>query len=318
MGPDIEGVTGPFFLGTWFNYGFLGILAIQVYLYSISFQNDNLALRILVYGVLIIDTLQTIFSTHYAWSILISDWGDTTKLTQPTWSISTLLPMAGIVSFAVQLFYAWRIWVLGFRRGAVKSKTWITIPAIIVITVTALASCVMSFTFGINLRGFQFVDGRLHILQPASITAWLSLSIICDVLITIVIVIQLRTSRNFDFKFINNILHRAIRMSIETGALAALVAIAEIILYLGGRSLYFFALMTVSGKIYSNSLLASLNSRAPPFRKPDHADTEVFQSSSVMTSRLKSLVHHPVASGDQQESIFEDDHGLAHVELTSA
>ncbi|KAF5371381.1 hypothetical protein D9615_009653 [Tricholomella constricta] len=150
------------------------------------------------------------------------------------------------VAFIVQSFFVRRIWVL-------KGGRWPLTPLVIAI-----------LTLDISL-----VDGQ--VLQRSAFIGWLSLSIICDVLITVTLVVQLRSKQSSDFKFVNHVLHRAARMAIETGGLTSLVAIAELVLYMTSRS-YFFAL----GKVYSNSLLASLNSRAPIFRKDDPADEEVW------------------------------------------
>jgi len=67
-------------------------------------------------------------------------------------------------------------------------------------------------------------------------------------------------------------------MTIEMGIITLVTAIAKLVLLtLFNRSTYCSELIIISGKIYSNSLMASLNSRAPMFRKEDISDVEVLE-----------------------------------------
>ncbi|KAF8074484.1 hypothetical protein FPV67DRAFT_582938 [Lyophyllum atratum] len=257
---------GPIFIGNLLNYAFMGVLVVQVYFYSLAFKSDRLPLKALVGLVLGLDIIQTGFSTHCSWDVLIVSWGDMAHVQEQTWSVTTLAPMAGSVAFVVQCYYAWRVWILGAHHR-------ITLPIVSLICLSGLASFIMSLCYGIAMN-LELSVIASH-LQAKFLVAWLSTSMVCDLLITITLVIQLHLRRNQHFRFVNEVVHRTIRMAIETGALTCGIAIAELASY--GRSTYFNMLIILCGKVYSNSLLASLNSRAPILRKDEPADKDAWQ-----------------------------------------
>jgi len=113
---DLTCFLGPYLIGNLLNYGLMGVLVVQVYFFTISFPKDRAALKVLVYLVLFVEVVQTCLSTYYAWDILVVGWGNVPHIAKPNWSVRTHPPLAGSVSFLVQSFFAWRIWVLGTRR----------------------------------------------------------------------------------------------------------------------------------------------------------------------------------------------------------
>jgi len=79
-----------------------------------------------VFSLCVIDTVQTIFVTHYGWHVLVVGWGDPRVLAGFTWSTCTipivdgvgtfsppypsefpLTGLFGLVSMIAQTFFAW-------------------------------------------------------------------------------------------------------------------------------------------------------------------------------------------------------------------
>ncbi|KAJ7882637.1 hypothetical protein B0H14DRAFT_2703514, partial [Mycena olivaceomarginata] len=266
-------------LGQLFNYALLGCVTIQVYVYVLAFPHDKIVVKALVYSVFFLDLLQTGFATHYAWYVLAGGWGNPLALLSTPWTLATIAPLTALVSFLVQLFYSWRIWVISHGQ-----KRFIPILAIIVLTATA--SCIAGWYTGIVLpnagsgplaqinfkRSIKTFD-----LDPA-VTTWLAGAMACDIIITITLVVQLAIRRNEALVATKRIVHRTIRMAIETGAITSVAVTIELalILNLTTTSWYFMLGMLIT-KIYSNSLLASLNSRSPLF---DGSTTAFWQPSN--------------------------------------
>jgi hypothetical protein len=94
------------------------MLMVQVYLYSISYPQDRVGNKVVVYGVFMLDVVQTIFATHSAWGYLISGWGNPAVLFQPPWSLTAVSFTTAIISAIVQIFFACRIWMLKRTRLA--------------------------------------------------------------------------------------------------------------------------------------------------------------------------------------------------------
>lgn len=251
-------ITGPMLLGHLLNYALMGVLAVQVYIYALSFPRDFWPIKTIVYLVLITDIIQTCFASHYAWYVLAAGWGDPRVLNFTPWSLSTIPPLAGFIALIVQQFLCWRIWTLARKRR-------LFIPLVGLISITSVGSCCVAFyTGGLSgsLRNVAEAD-----LLDAPVVGWLSTSMTCDILITITLVIQLSARKNKGFGSLDDVVHRAIRMAIETGAITSISVIVELILYLQSNlTSWYFLLGMIVGKLYSNSLMANLNSRSPLFK----------------------------------------------------
>ncbi|KAF7349553.1 putative Transmembrane protein [Mycena sanguinolenta] len=265
-------------LGHLFNYALLGCVSIQVYVYALSFPHDNVLVKALVYSVFFLDLLQTGFATHYAWWVLAGGWGNELALLSTPWTLDTLAPLTALVAFLVQLFYLWRIWVIGGGRK-------ILIPILAIIGLTATGSCVAAWYAGIALPNAgtgplaQVTRRSLKTLNlgPA-VTTWLTGSMACDIIITITLVALLAVHRNGALAATKRITHRAIRMAIETGAVTSVAVTVELALILNASTTSWYLMLgLLITKIYSNSLLASLNSRSPIF---DGSTTAFWQPST--------------------------------------
>ncbi|KAI0043601.1 hypothetical protein FA95DRAFT_1498356 [Auriscalpium vulgare] len=99
-------------LGICFNFCLYGVLATQVYFYNDNFPNDRKAFKALVYGLFIFETIQVTMSGADIFYWYASGFGNMARL-QDTYLSPFDTPMMGsMVTFTVQLFYAYRIWVL--------------------------------------------------------------------------------------------------------------------------------------------------------------------------------------------------------------
>ncbi|KAJ7135955.1 hypothetical protein C8R44DRAFT_769345 [Mycena epipterygia] len=281
---DIATFTGPMLLGHLFNYALLGALAIQVYVYTLAFPREKKVVKALVYLVFFLDLLQTGFATHYAWYVLAEGWGNPVALGFTPWTLATVAPLTALVAFLVQLFYSWRIWVISDGR-----KTFI--PILAIIGITAAGSCVAGWYAGIALptvgSGPLALNSRRSIaktfnLDPA-VTTWLAGAMACDIIITITLVLLLTVRRKEGLMDnTTRIVHRTIRMAVETGAITSIAVTTELALILNQTTTsWYFMLGLLITKLYSNSLLASLNARSPIFtgHGTEGTTTTVFQPS---------------------------------------
>ncbi|KAL0572991.1 hypothetical protein V5O48_008982 [Marasmius crinis-equi] len=74
--PDIAKLTGPLLLGYLFNYGLYGVLTVQTYIYYNAFPRDPLTFQMLVFGVYLAETIQTIMITWDAFQNFAFGFGD--------------------------------------------------------------------------------------------------------------------------------------------------------------------------------------------------------------------------------------------------
>ena len=85
--------------------------------------HDGISLSIIsVYGLYMLETAQTALSTGDAMRWFAQGFGNMISLTKPFFSAIDAPIMDGIIAFAVQIFFCWRIWLL--------SKSWLFALAI--------------------------------------------------------------------------------------------------------------------------------------------------------------------------------------------
>ncbi|CAE6438264.1 hypothetical protein ACGC1H_007007 [Rhizoctonia solani] len=258
---NIQLITGPLLLGYLFNWGLFGILILQVYIYHISFPNDSRVIKSLVYGLFFVDCVQTALTTHNAWHFLSRGWGDLRVLSDPGWSWIAVPLLSGIVSSTVQLFFAWRIWVL--------SKS---IPLAGLIVAIAVTQGLCAMYSGIKFAILNDVT-KIATLFPTA-TVWLGGSALCDFIITISMVTFLARAST-GFSQTDSVITKLIRMTVETGLVTTTAATVELILYLvyQKNNLHMIPALALA-KLYTNTLLATFNSRSVAFGGSSRTDAE--------------------------------------------
>ncbi|KAG7096063.1 hypothetical protein E1B28_006744 [Marasmius oreades] len=105
--------AGPFLLGYFLNYGLYGVLTVQTYIYYNAFPNDRIRIQIVVYGLYIVETMQTVIITWDAFQNFVFGFGEPGVINfkrNLTWLDVCLVD--GLVAFVVQTFFAHRIYVL--------------------------------------------------------------------------------------------------------------------------------------------------------------------------------------------------------------
>ncbi|KAG7451139.1 uncharacterized protein BT62DRAFT_1071734 [Guyanagaster necrorhizus] len=120
------------------------------------------------------------------------------------------------------------------------------------------------FCFGLETVGQFFVRkefSRLHEVNFVAVLPFGATAILSDILIAIGLCLLLERSRT-DFANTNYLIKTLIGYAITRCLLTSLMAVVEVIVFVTKpNSFYSFAIDFVIGKLWSNSLLASLNSR---------------------------------------------------------
>ncbi|KAF9482096.1 hypothetical protein BDN70DRAFT_481503 [Pholiota conissans] len=236
------------------NWGLFGILTVQAYLYHQAFPNDRRILRAMVCAVYLLETAQTALLTETAWRALVVG---VRRIVAPigTMWISVCL-IGGVVAIIVQMFYAYRILIFSERRiipGLILFMSVISFVAAIV--VAALAKHAGSLT-----------SPEVHTIKTSTfIGIWAGSSAACDVLIAVCMCFYLsRRIRDGCFPKTQAVITRIIWMTIETGSVTAAGSILALVMYYPssfGSFTYYGVPMSSLAKLYSNTMLAILNSR---------------------------------------------------------
>ncbi|PBL01325.1 hypothetical protein ARMGADRAFT_1160541 [Armillaria gallica] len=263
MSSVAEPSQGPMLIGHMISVLLLGVVIAQTYIYMITYQKrDKAWLKALVFFLLVLNVANTQFA--YMYTALITHFEDPAYLVQVTTVFATTAALTGVISCSVQMFFAWRVKIL-------TSNLWlvgVVVATAIAGAIGAIASSVEAVSIGSLLR-FQEIK--------AWVILWLVGACAADILITAILVWHLygflRTSSNLadlffhlgnhktGFQASDELVDRIIRSTVQTGLLTSICAIVDLIVYLvdptGLHLLFNFPL----SKLYTNTLLSSLNSR---------------------------------------------------------
>ncbi|KAF7348889.1 hypothetical protein MVEN_01409100 [Mycena venus] len=247
--------TGPILIGTQLNWALLGVLMLQVLNFASTYRKERVGIKALVYWLLFLDLTQTALASHFAFCILVSGWGNPLVFIQLPWSSCTVPVLAGFISASVQIFFAWRIYALEGRRNHYI----LGICGLIVLL--ALMQSLCAIVNGIR----EGIDSQLANFPSfaVGVKIWLIGSAVCDVVIAAtMITILARYRKMTPWKKTDNIITKLIYHTVQTGAITAIVAIVDMVLFLiYPQYLFHVAPSFVLGKMYSNVVLATLNAR---------------------------------------------------------
>ncbi|KAJ6546838.1 hypothetical protein B0H19DRAFT_1265828 [Mycena capillaripes] len=288
---DIGKLTIPLFLGTLINWALLGALVVQFYLYFIAFPKDQKRFKAFVVLIFIAEILQTLSDTHDTIRTFGSGYGNWDLLDVVGWSFFSVPIIGSIIACGGQIFFAWRIYIIS--RSLV-------IPVIIaVITSFQLGAGIWT---GVEIgRAQRFSLLKFDYFKAP--VAWLSATAACDLLIVASTCYYLLKSGRLGFhRSTDRIVSRIIKVTVETGLFCALFALLDLALFIryNGNN-YHLAVCIELSKVYSNSIMIILNSRAHIGHKPPTNETHVLQHSEVVFGT------GPTATTTVQGSVYPTD-----------
>ncbi|TRM64067.1 hypothetical protein BD626DRAFT_568663 [Schizophyllum amplum] len=265
---------GPMLLGTFFNVILYGISVTQTYLYWNNFsRKDAWYISSFVAFLFVADTVHTGFTLAYIYNCLINHFGDGDFLSRADWLFATDPALTGIIGGTVQIFFAWRVKILTGNIYLALTIVACSFASLLCGIATAIAcGIVPAFVDFLKFKSVVTICERRKIsLQPQClfpapfslppfILPGLAASSVSDILITCTLVFHLRKHRS-GFTSTDSQVDRIIRLTVQTGLLTAIWAFADMILYLLEPTAWHLMFNFALSKLYTNSLMSSLNSR---------------------------------------------------------
>lgn len=239
---------GPMLIGHFFNVLLMGVVIAQSYIYLVTYQKrDKLWMKLFVVFLLLVNVINTALQFAYLYTSLVIHFSDAAYLLNVTMLFAATAALTGIVSGAVQLFFAWRVKIL-------TSNIWmvgLVVATALAGTVGAIGSSAESVKAGTFVK-FQEIKSWVIL--------WLVGACVADILITGILVWHLRRHKT-GFQTSDELVDRIIRSTVQTGLITSICAIVDLMVYLldptGLHLLFNFPL----SKLYTNTLMSSLNSR---------------------------------------------------------
>lgn len=251
MPSQLDLTLGAIELGVLISSVFYGNFVVQCYLYWQSTIKDRVWVKLLVAFVLLMETLHTIFVWIYLYFLTVTSYGHPKTLHELPWHLCGSLMIQGLVGSAVQAFFSYRTWV-------VSGTIWFAVPSWIAEIVRAgvsISLTVLTVQMGI-LDKFKEHYKWLVIFTVI-------LSAVTDFWNTGILCYFLRAhNSNTGFLRTSQIINKLTMWAIETGLFTSIVAILLVAFLIGQEnSAVWIGILIIYAKVYSNSLLVSLNAR---------------------------------------------------------
>ncbi|KAF8649291.1 hypothetical protein AX16_005895 [Volvariella volvacea WC 439] len=225
-----------------------GVSCVQAWYYY-THQTDPWAVKLLVGAVMLFDSVHQALISHTVYTYLVTNFNDPTRLGTIVWSIIVEVLFNGFTALLVQSFLTMRVWRLSNRNP------WVT--TLVLVLVLGEFGCVVAFTaMAIHFRTFE----ELATLKDLSIIVN-ALAAAGDVLIAGTLCTLLHCSRT-GFHRSDTMINKLILFAVNTGVLTSLCAIASLVsIVVAGNTFFYIAFFFCIGRLYTNSLLATLNAR---------------------------------------------------------
>ncbi|PBK82350.1 hypothetical protein ARMGADRAFT_1090403 [Armillaria gallica] len=283
-GYPIAELTGPFIVGFLLNWGLFGTLSVQLYLYYLAFPNDRRFTKYLVYGIYVIESVQTMLIAHDMFARFGYGFGDIDALTKTDFNWLTVPIMGAVVACVGQVFYAYRIFVV--------SKSRIIPMLVICISLTSSVAAIITGVYCFQEGNVTEMNNRKMYITAGFVSLndvqiWCGASALCDILIAICMTLYLMR-RTTNFRRTRILVTKIIRLTIETGTVTAVVALLTFILFIAFPHQTFRAAPSlVMPKLYANAVYMILNSR---FRIVGKRDTyESSMDISITTTMIRNI-----------------------------
>ncbi|KAJ7144454.1 hypothetical protein C8R44DRAFT_144623 [Mycena epipterygia] len=249
MESTVDNVFGVMLIAVILSAVLYGAGFVQFWMYIRKYHStDPSVMKYLVIAVLICDTCQQGLITHLIYRTLVSSIADPSILKSAVNTGVYQLYFGGAVATMVQQFFCWRIYKVGksvILPGAVSFVSW---TALVLLYFTAAKYGSASLLANPSLQVLAIVTN--------------SLSAGVDVTISVTLVYLLQSSKTGFTKATTDLINRLIIFTFTTGLPTTVFALLSAIC-IGAfpkTQLYLFFYMIV-GRLYTNSLLVTLNSR---------------------------------------------------------
>ncbi|KAJ6454214.1 hypothetical protein C8R45DRAFT_628757 [Mycena sanguinolenta] len=249
---DPNPTLGAVQIGVLVSYVLFGIATTQTYIYFTRYPDDPRGVRALTAFVWACDLARTICLGVVLYTYTIKDFTHSERLDGPPPLSLCLHTFFSVLTAAcVQAFFAFRIYVFT-KKLHIPLLIWLMafLPLLggivlfaLTLTVTSLSNYVANWEWLVT-------------------TNW-SLSVATDVVITTTLVVVLRRRRSRAHEKTAVVVDKLIVWTIETGLLTSVSSLLTLAFFVSMKTNYIWlTFYTISTGLFSNSLLASLNSRS--------------------------------------------------------
>ncbi|KAJ7908683.1 hypothetical protein B0H13DRAFT_2661914 [Mycena leptocephala] len=227
---NLDTTLGVAEIGILLSYALFGVMTTQAYTYYSRFPDDSRKLKALVAFIWLCEFAHAVCAGQTLYVYTIANYGHPERLLGPApKSLATANFFSGVIGACVQGFFSYRIYAFS-KKLFIPSLTW-----------------VMAFLRMLSGIVVFYIALRMTSLHDSE-TQWATI-LLCQ--------------RTYAQKRTLALVDKLVAWTIETGMLTSAMTIATLICFLAMKDkLIWVTICMIEARMFSNSLLASLNSRA--------------------------------------------------------
>ncbi|KAF8189021.1 hypothetical protein BJ912DRAFT_1143217, partial [Pholiota molesta] len=273
LSPGVNlGLTyGAYLIGTIVAASLYGILVSQTIYYFNQYPKDPPTFKLLVLSLFILDSLTIIFETHGLYYYLIVTFGNLEMLLIEVWSVQVELLVAYMIMLITQGFFVVRIWELTGRKrllpGVITFLSLAGFGKSIPIPSSAIAKAddfdTLGSILGIIVQIFKLKFWSSSLVPNIKILVAFnkSLETCADAMITAALCFYLHRGRS-QISRTNTMINRLIVFAVNRGVITTFLQLFCLIAFeIKPDSMAWVPFHVSTSKVYTNSVLATLNSR---------------------------------------------------------
>ncbi|TDL15203.1 hypothetical protein BD410DRAFT_778295 [Rickenella mellea] len=235
-------------IGTLISSVLFGVTNVQVYMYWNQRFKDGIAIKSLVATIWTFETVHTAFLWMYIYRLTVTFYGVPAALEQTSWELNMSGFFDGIISGAVQAFFAYRVLAI--------SGNWV-VPVIS----WSGSLLQMTGTFAVTALGFRTNIETFALKYSWIVRGVLVTDTIVDTINTLALCYYLSKGRT-GFHKTDRMIDTIILWTVETGLTTTVAAVVMLIFDISlSKTAMWIGVSLFQAKLYSNSLLAVLNGR---------------------------------------------------------
>ncbi|KIJ67551.1 hypothetical protein HYDPIDRAFT_38052 [Hydnomerulius pinastri MD-312] len=254
---SVAGFYGPMYWGFVASTALAGTTLMQGYEYF-SHNTDGWLFHCVVSAVLIFDLATTALMAQSINHYFLQDWGNYATFTEITLSWCLENVATAVVTCMTQLLFASRIYLVTRQYAVFSPYDKIVVAAISIAAVGGFASGIIKSVF-VGTKGVYFVTSAP---MQAALCSEEGLAVVADILTTCTLCSILASARG-SVKKTRSRLRNLFFFILNRGILVTIIQIGMLVAYLPATGyLYWMPFHLCKSKLYTNTMLAMLNSRS--------------------------------------------------------
>ncbi|KAJ6494285.1 hypothetical protein C8R45DRAFT_1212334 [Mycena sanguinolenta] len=226
-----------------------GVLTVQLYIYFDRYPKDPTNFKVMVALVWILDFGHTLALGHFIYTITVVQYGQPALLAIPPKSLGVSILLSGFIGPLEQGWFTYRLYRF--------TKTFFLPVICASLSLLRLGGSTALFAYTLKEPDIQEYATHLYWLIEAVVIVGAAV----DAILAVALCYYLSFWRT-GFRRTNKLLNQLMTWTIETGAVTTTGALALLLTFLTMKdNLVYLGLFCLMAKLFSNSLLFSLNAR---------------------------------------------------------